>query len=98
MWIIFDIDGYFFFLSVNELLDIKVNSQNVAELFIFNENPEETLILSIRYGIGNQSTQVVAFNFNQESNRWLKLQKMRFKKDYIEPYSILDVPQTVSVY
>lgn len=28
-----DTDGYFFFLSVNELLAIKVNSNNVAELF-----------------------------------------------------------------
>ena len=31
--IIKDLDGYFFFLSVNELLAIKVNERNIAELF-----------------------------------------------------------------
>lgn len=55
---------------------------------MFNENANETLILSIGYGSGNQSTQVVTFHFDENTNRWLKLQKMRFKKDYIEYYYI----------
>lgn len=55
---------------------------------MFNENVEETIILSIGYGIGNESTQVVSFKYDESEKRWKKLQKLRFKKDYIEYYSI----------
>ncbi|CAH1722500.1 unnamed protein product [Chironomus riparius] len=61
---------------------------NKSDLFVFNESVNETLILSIGYGLGNQSTQVVTFRHDKQSNRWKKLQKMHFKNDYIEHFSI----------
>jgi hypothetical protein len=59
---------------------------NKGDLFVFSENPDETLILSLGYGIGNETSHVTVFSYDGDSNRWLKLQKMHFKKDYIEPY------------
>jgi hypothetical protein len=60
---------------------------NKGDLFVYNENPDETLILSLGYGVGNETSHVTVFKYDEESNRWRKLQKMHFKKDYIEPYT-----------
>lgn len=61
---------------------------NKSNLFVYNENPDETLILSIGYGNENQSTRVVVFRHDSDSNNWIKLHSMHFKKDYIEHYII----------
>ncbi|XP_070500855.1 uncharacterized protein fs(1)M3 [Chironomus tepperi] len=63
---------------------------NKSNLFVFNESANETIILSIGYGSGNQSTQVTTFRHDKQANRWKKPQKMQFKKDYIEHFSIHD--------
>jgi hypothetical protein len=52
---------------------------------VFNENINEPLILSI--GLGN-TTRVVIMKLNLETNRWVKLQSMHFKQDYIEHYVV----------
>ncbi|KAG5681770.1 hypothetical protein PVAND_011178 [Polypedilum vanderplanki] len=71
---------------------------NRGDLFVYNENPDETLILSLGYGIGNETSHVAVFKYDEDTNRWLKLQKMHFKKDYIEPYTSNGVLYLIGCY
>lgn len=56
-----------------------------SEFFIFNENVNEPLILSIGYG---NTTRVVILKLNLQTNRWTKLQSLYFKQDYVRHYVI----------
>jgi hypothetical protein len=62
-----------------------VDLPNKNNLFVFNENPAEPLILSIGFG---STTRVVILKLNLETNRWTKLQSMHFKPDYIKHYVV----------
>lgn len=62
-----------------------VQIPNKNDLFIFNEDATEPLVLSIGYG---NTTKVVISKLNPEFNRWTKLQSMHFKQDYIKHYVV----------
>jgi len=74
----------FFSKESAELLDLP----NDSDLFVAQENSNTPLVLAIGYGNATQSTRLVAFQFNQETNRWIKTQSMHFKQNYIEHYVI----------
>lgn len=74
----------FFVLESTDTTDLP----NKGDLFVYNESPDETLLISLGYGNGSETSHITAFKYDEESNKWLKRQKMHFKKDYIEPYII----------
>lgn len=57
-----------------------------SDIVVFNENPDEALVLLIGHGYGNETSHAVVFKHDTDQNRWIKCQKMHFKKDYIEHY------------
>lgn len=71
----------FFSKESQELVDLP----NKSEFFIFNEDVNEPLILSIGYG---NTTRVVILKLNLQTNRWTKLQSLYFKQDYVRHYVI----------
>jgi hypothetical protein len=71
----------FFSKESTELIDLP----NKSNMFVHDEKAGEPLILSI--GLGN-TTRVVIMKLNVDTNRWVKLQSMHFKQDYIEHYAI----------
>lgn len=52
---------------------------------MFNKNDTEPLILSIGHG---NTSRVIILKLNVETNRWVKLQSMHFKQDYIKHYVV----------
>jgi hypothetical protein len=54
---------------------------------VYNQGDKDPLILAIGYG---NTTRVVILKQNFETNRWVKLQSMHFKQDYIKHYVVDD--------
>lgn len=72
----------FFSQESHETVDLPVKSN----LFVFNENVYEPLILSI--GFEKNTTRVIILKLNPTTKRWTKLQSLHFKQDYIEHYVV----------
>jgi hypothetical protein len=66
----------------------SIDVPNKSNLHVFNENLKDTLLLTIGHGGENQSTRVVVFKQNEDDKRWVRVQNMYFKQDYVEHFVV----------